>query len=70
VPRFVYREFLGQVGQWLRRAGRHDALALLTEEIKLFEYFGFFVESWLRRKDRAPRRTATHGGDVVAASTD
>jgi hypothetical protein len=47
VPRFIYRELLQQGGRWLRRAGRRDALALLVEEVKLVEYFGFLAESWL-----------------------
>jgi GT2 family glycosyltransferase len=49
VPRFVYKQFLEQVFRWLSRAGRSDALALLTEEAKLVEYFGFFAETWSRR---------------------
>jgi glycosyltransferase involved in cell wall biosynthesis len=55
VPRFVYRECLEQFGRWLRRAGRSDALALLTEEVRLIEYLGFFGESWLRRETLATR---------------
>jgi glycosyltransferase involved in cell wall biosynthesis len=46
IPRFVYREFLQQLGRWIRRAGRADALALLIEELMLVEYVGFFAESW------------------------
>jgi glycosyltransferase involved in cell wall biosynthesis len=68
VPRFVYRELFGQAGRWLRRAGRHDALSLLTEEVKLFEYVGFFVESW-RRKSGPPRKPETRH-DVLRASTN
>jgi glycosyltransferase involved in cell wall biosynthesis len=49
VPRFVYREFLQQVGRWLRRAGRADALELLAEELMLIEYLGFFAELWQSR---------------------
>jgi glycosyltransferase involved in cell wall biosynthesis len=60
VPRFVYREFLEQVSCWLRRAGRRDALALLVEEVKLIEYIGFFVESWLR-----PTHVPSMHGDVT-----
>lgn len=70
VPRFVYREFLSQVFRWLRRAGRHDALALLIEEVMLFEYFGFFVESWLRRKPTVPRSFQVHPEVVLGQSTD
>jgi glycosyltransferase involved in cell wall biosynthesis len=49
VPRFVYKQFLEQLVRWLSRAGRSDALALLTEEAKLVEYFGFFAETWSKR---------------------
>lgn len=49
VPRFVYRQFLEQLSRWTKRAGRTDALALLAEEVKLVEYFGFFAECWGRR---------------------
>ena len=49
VPRFVYREFLQQVGRWIGRAGRADALALLIEEVTLIEYLGIFSEAWRGR---------------------
>jgi GT2 family glycosyltransferase len=49
VPRFVYREFLQEVGRWLRRVGRADALALLAQELMVIEYLGFFAESWRGR---------------------
>ena len=55
VPRFVYKQFLEQFLRWLRRAGRADALALLAEEVKLVEYFGFFAETWWRRAPRAAK---------------
>lgn len=48
VPRFVYREFIQQIGRWLRRVGRADALALLAEEVKLVEYLGFFAATFNR----------------------
>jgi glucosyl-dolichyl phosphate glucuronosyltransferase len=48
VPRFIYREFLQQIGRWLRRAGRSDALELLMAELQLIESMGFFAESWRR----------------------
>jgi glucosyl-dolichyl phosphate glucuronosyltransferase len=57
VPRFMYRECLGQVWRWLRRAGRADALAVLIEEVMLMEYFGFFVEA------RCGRRRSTTGAE-------
>jgi glucosyl-dolichyl phosphate glucuronosyltransferase len=56
VPRFVYREFLQQLGRWLRRAGRRNALALLIEELLLVEYLGFFAEA--RRGQRHSGRPA------------
>jgi glycosyltransferase involved in cell wall biosynthesis len=62
VPRFVYREFLEQVSLWLRRTGRSDALALLIEEVKLFEYFGFFAESWLRQSPVGSPQSAIRAG--------
>jgi glycosyltransferase involved in cell wall biosynthesis len=46
VPRFVYRGFLNQIGRWMARVGRADALALLIEEVMLFEYLGIFSEAW------------------------
>ena len=49
VPRFVYREFMQQVGRWLVRVGRSDALALLVEEVMLIEYLGIFSEAWRGR---------------------
>lgn len=55
VPRFVYRQFLEQVSRWVRRAGRTDALALLAEEVRLVEYFGYFAECWLPRKPNSLR---------------
>jgi glycosyltransferase involved in cell wall biosynthesis len=53
VPRFLYRQILEQIVRWVGRAGRGDALALLTEELKLIEYWGFVAESWSRRIPRA-----------------
>jgi glucosyl-dolichyl phosphate glucuronosyltransferase len=55
VPRFVYRECLQQLGRWMRRVGRSDALGLLIEEVMLIEYLGFFAESWRTGSVRAPR---------------
>jgi glucosyl-dolichyl phosphate glucuronosyltransferase len=46
VPRFVYRGFVQQIGRWMRRVGRADALALLIEEVMVFEYLGIFSEVW------------------------
>lgn len=63
VPRFVYRELLAQISRWLSKIGRHDSLAVLIEEVALFEYFGFFAESWFRR--RASLRDGVLPGDVL-----
>jgi len=60
VPRFLYRELLQQAYRWARRAGRHDALALLGEEVRLIEYVGFFAESW-RRPSRGDRQLPETG---------
>jgi glycosyltransferase involved in cell wall biosynthesis len=70
VPRFVYREFLGQIVRWLRRAGRHDAFALLAEELKLVEYLGFFAESWARHKPRLRRGLPPRPDVLLTRSMD
>ena len=59
VPRFVYRQLLQQIGRWLGRAGRADALALLIEELKLTEYLGILSEYWLHHHRPAATRLAT-----------
>lgn len=69
VPRFVLRQSLEQVGRWVRRAGRGDALALLIEEVKLIDYLGFIAESWLRRKRQLPRAGEGHGPGVEGHSS-
>jgi glycosyltransferase involved in cell wall biosynthesis len=48
VPRFMYRQALGQLGRYLRRVGRSDALGLLIEELKLLGYAGLFSACWMR----------------------
>lgn len=70
VPRFVYREFLQQVGRWLRRVGRHDGLALLVEEVLLVEYFGFFAEAWTRGLGRLPGAHPPRTPVAVGAGAD
>lgn len=65
VPRFVYREFLQQLLAWLKCVGRHDALSVLIEEIKLIDYFGFLVESWRQRRTLGSNRVPTHGPVAV-----
>lgn len=69
VPRFLYRQFIEQVGSWLRRAGRYDALALLDAEVKLIEFAGFFVESW---RHQVPRIHKGRPRDIAVghATTD
>ena len=69
VPRFVYREFLEQIGRWLRKAGRKDALALLKEELMLCEYFGFFRESWSTRRRPPAWRSDTAAVNTPLAAT-
>lgn len=69
VPRFIYRELLHQVGAWIRRAGRPDALALLIEELKLIEYFGFLAESW-KRPWAARSAPLAMGGAALGTSAD
>jgi len=61
VPRFIYRQFLLQLGRWLRRVGRANALDLLIEELMLIEYYGFFVEARRNhlRSGRALRQPLT-----------
>ena len=70
VPRFVYREFIEHVGRWLRRAGRKDALALLMAELTLFEYFGFFRESWFSQAPPAWRSGTTSTDPSLGARAD
>jgi glycosyltransferase involved in cell wall biosynthesis len=68
VPRFVYREFLTQVGRWMRCVGRADALALLKEEVQLIDYVGFFREAWFGRGGR-DRRTPVSAPENLPASS-
>ncbi|HXH07329.1 MAG TPA: glycosyltransferase [Vicinamibacterales bacterium] len=59
VPRFVYRQVLEQLGRWLRRAGRRDALELLVEELRLIDIVGLLYEARKRRGSRPPRASAS-----------
>jgi glycosyltransferase involved in cell wall biosynthesis len=63
VPRFLYREALGQVWRWLRRVGRRDGLELLIEEMLVVQYAGLFTERWRGhlRRIRRPRRAIVAG---------
>ncbi len=65
VPRFVYRGFVRQLGRWMSRVGRTDALALLIEEVMVFEYLGIFSEVW--RGGLSFSRGLQHAGTQVAA---
>jgi glycosyltransferase involved in cell wall biosynthesis len=70
VPRFIYKQFLQQIGRWIRHAGRNDALSLLMQELKLFEHAGFFAESWLRLNGRGTTALASPRKAMVEHSFD
>jgi glycosyltransferase involved in cell wall biosynthesis len=46
VPRYMYRQILGQTWRWVRRFGTNDALGLLIEEMRWIEDVGYFAECW------------------------
>jgi glycosyltransferase involved in cell wall biosynthesis len=46
VPRFLYRQFLQQVGRWMRTFGSSDALGVLIEELRTIQHLGYFVQCW------------------------
>jgi glycosyltransferase involved in cell wall biosynthesis len=48
VPRFIYRQAAAQLWRWLRRFGSADALGVLIEELRTYQYFGLFAEGWRR----------------------
>ena len=50
VPRFIYRQSLNQLWQWLSTVGRGDALAELTAELGIVQHAGLLFECWRRRK--------------------
>jgi hypothetical protein len=52
VPRFIYRQAIGQFGRYLRTLGRTDALGLLIEELKTLQYVGLLFECWRKRGSR------------------
>ena len=58
VPRFVYRQALGQGARWARAALRGKPLARFVEELRLIQYLGLFVEIWRRR--RHPQISSRH----------
>jgi glycosyltransferase involved in cell wall biosynthesis len=49
VPRFVYRQAIGQFRRWIASLGSGDALAVLTEELRSLRYAGLLTECWRRR---------------------
>jgi glucosyl-dolichyl phosphate glucuronosyltransferase len=52
VPRFLYRQAALQAARWLRAMTRGDALDTLTEELRLLDHAGLFLECWKRRRTR------------------
>jgi glucosyl-dolichyl phosphate glucuronosyltransferase len=46
VPRFLYRQFLGQLWQYARTAGGRDALSVLIEELRTVQHLGYFAQCW------------------------
>lgn len=48
VPRFLYRQGFQQCWRWIKTLGSHDALAVLTEELRTLQYLGLFSERWRR----------------------
>jgi glycosyltransferase involved in cell wall biosynthesis len=46
VPRFVYRQAIEQLGRYVRKLFRRDALGLLTAELAVLEYLGFVLHGW------------------------
>ncbi|MGE3955577.1 MAG: glycosyltransferase family 2 protein [Vicinamibacterales bacterium] len=49
VPRFIYRQAVGQLWRYLHAVGRPDALTLLIEELKSLQFIGLFAGCWRRR---------------------
>lgn len=64
VPRFIYRQAVGQFWRYARSAGRSDALTLLIEELKALQFIGLFSGCWTRT--RQPR--ALPGASAAAAA--
>lgn len=62
VPRFIYRQAVGQFWRYARSAGRSDALTLLIEELKALQFLGLFSGCWARS-----RRRPLPGGSAAAA---
>jgi glucosyl-dolichyl phosphate glucuronosyltransferase len=69
VPRFLYRQFLGQVWQYARVLGSRDALSVLIEELRTVQHVGYFAQCWewtLRGSRRAADLPA--GGSFLDVS--
>ena len=52
IPRFLVRQGLEQGWHWIQALGRHDALRVLTEELRTLQYAGMWSECWRRRKSQ------------------
>jgi glycosyltransferase involved in cell wall biosynthesis len=68
VPRFLYRQFLGQVWQYARVLGNRDALSVLIEELRVIQHLGYFAQCWewsIRR--RSPTPAMPEGGSFLDA---
>jgi glycosyltransferase involved in cell wall biosynthesis len=53
VPRFLYRQTVEQLWQWIRALGRRDALGVMTEELRAIQFVGMLCECWRRGKASA-----------------
>jgi cellulose synthase/poly-beta-1,6-N-acetylglucosamine synthase-like glycosyltransferase len=53
VPRFLYRQTVEQLWQWIRALGRRDALGVMTEELRTIQFVGMLCECWRRGKASA-----------------
>jgi glycosyltransferase involved in cell wall biosynthesis len=53
VPRFLYRQTVEQLWQWIRALGRGDALGVMTEELRAIQFVGMLCECWRRGKASA-----------------
>jgi glucosyl-dolichyl phosphate glucuronosyltransferase len=59
VPRFAYRQAVGQFWRWLRTRGHSDPLIALIEELRLLQHAGLLVQCWKRSADVGRRAAAT-----------
>jgi glucosyl-dolichyl phosphate glucuronosyltransferase len=61
VPRFLYRQTVEQLWQWVRALGRRDALGVMTEELRAIQFVGMLCECWRRPRlsqDRSAKGSA------------